>query len=357
MNFNYRRWLDEAEKSREAYEESPDASASSWQALGCRDDFFGILCSTACYAEDLDPAVLKEVAVERESAADSSRLENSKGNCVTKAPVFIGVSRDNLPGAVLFFREHPNYGQTAREQPFSGQRPSQFAQQQRMSFHFDVVGDEAWPLLRGNSAGNCHRAFMIGVVGIEQRENCARIPENALPDVHASRIACLLRAPGAWRPPRPAPTRRKMGWSSAKGGRSPFALSRAAFRMVVRRTRRRPPRRTLGSSPRCIRRQSVERETPKVRTASSMVSRFAGIVPSYHGSLTVALVSFHRAAGRVALLNFNRTSTISGRPRLRAGCWPLGYRVCPRCLPPRACDTFRSSPLYVSGQCACGLEA
>src|SRR6266536_3788569 len=111
-----------------------------------------------------------------------------------------------------------------------------------MGFHFYVVRDEAWPLLSGNldSNGNC--TFMIGVIRIQQRENCARIPKNAPPDVHTSRIACLSRAPGDWPPLRPAPIRRKMGWLSVKGGISPVAFPRAASRVVVRRTRRRPPR-------------------------------------------------------------------------------------------------------------------
>ena len=62
-----------------------------------------------------------------------------------------------------------------------------------------------------------------------------------------------------------------------KGGISPVALPRATFRVFVRRTRRRPPRLTLGKSPRWSRLQSVERETPNARIASSIVSSFVGI--------------------------------------------------------------------------------
>ena len=68
-----------------------------------------------------------------------------------------------------------------------------------------------------------------------------------------------------------------MGWLSVKGWISVVALPRAAFRVAVSRTRRRPPRLTLGRSPRWSRRQSVERETPNARMASSIVSRFVGI--------------------------------------------------------------------------------
>src|SRR6516165_4262749 len=99
-----------------------------------------------------------------------------------------------------------------------------------MGFHFDVVRDTAGPLFRGNLASSFNRTFMIGVVCIQQRQNCARIPENAPPDVHTSRIACLSRAPGDWPPLRPAPIRRNMGWLSVKGGISLLAFPRAAFR-------------------------------------------------------------------------------------------------------------------------------
>jgi hypothetical protein len=141
-------------------------------------------------------------------------------------------------------------------------------------FHFDVVREEAWPLLGRNLASNCHCAVMIGIVGIQQRENCARIRENASPDAHASRIACLSRAPGIRPPLRPAPIKRKMGCFPVKAGISSVIFPRVAFRVIVRRTRRRPPRRTLGMAPLWSRRQSVERETPNARIASLTVSKF-----------------------------------------------------------------------------------
>src|SRR5271166_1732844 len=218
-----------------------------------------------------------------------------------------------------------------------------------MGFYFDVVRDEGRPLLRGDAAGNGNRAFMIGVVCVEQRENCARIPENASHDVHASRIACLSRAPGAWPPLRPAPTRRKIGWLSAKGGRSPFALLRAAFRMVVRRTRRRPPRRTLGSSPRWSRRQSVERDTPNAWIASPIVSRFVDIARSYHGSLTVSLVSFQRGQvpPRVRSHCSSRVPQVSRCSR--PGWWQL-RRECPSLENRQTWGTQRGAP-WVTSDC------
>ena len=138
-------------------------------------------------------------------------------------------------------------------------------------------GDEASSLLRRDLAGNRNGAFMIEVVCIQQRENRARIPKNASPDVHTSRTACLSRAPGDWPPLRPAPIRRNMGWFSVNGWISLTVFARTGVRGVVRRTRRRPPRLTLGSSPRPSRRQSVERETPNAWTASSIVNRFPSI--------------------------------------------------------------------------------
>ena len=146
-----------------------------------------------------------------------------------------------------------------------------------MGFRFNVIRDEAWSPLRRNLASNRNCRFVIGVVCVQQGENCARIPENAPPDVHASRIACLSRAPGDCPPLRPPPINRKMGWLSVKGAISPVAFTRADFRDVITWTRRRPPRLTLGSSPRWRRRQSVERETPNARIASLIVNRFLGI--------------------------------------------------------------------------------
>jgi hypothetical protein len=64
--------------------------------------------------------------------------------------------------------------------------------------------------------------------------------------------------------------------------------------MALAGTRRRPPRRTLGRSPRCIRRQTVERETPRVRPASSTVTIAPATCRSYHSRLTVSIVSYER---------------------------------------------------------------
>src|SRR5438309_10863117 len=100
---------------------------------------------------------------------------------------------------------------------------------------------------------------MIPVVGVEQAEDRARIPENAAG--HSARIAGLSRAPGALPPLRPAPASRKIGWFSENGG---MLLGRRVWARPARAsagTKRRPPRRTLGRSPRWINLQTVERET------------------------------------------------------------------------------------------------
>lgn len=46
-------------------------------------DLQKLRCRSARQTEDFDPAVLKEMAIEREGAADSPRIENRKGNRVT----------------------------------------------------------------------------------------------------------------------------------------------------------------------------------------------------------------------------------------------------------------------------------
>ena len=173
------------------------------------------------------------MAIERESAAYSPPIQNRKGNRVTEAPVFIRVPHDDLAAAILFFRKCPDHRQAAREEPFAGERPAQLPQQQRVGFHFDVVRDEAWPLLGRNLGSNCNCAVIIGIVRIQQRDNCAGISENASPDAHASRIACLSRTPGVRPPLRPAPIKRKMGCLPVKAGIS-VTVSRVALRVIVR---------------------------------------------------------------------------------------------------------------------------
>jgi len=119
--------------------------------------------------------------------------------------------------------------------------------------------------------------------------------------------------------------------------------------MVVRRTRRRPPRRTLGSSPRWSRRQSVERDTPNAWIASPIVSRFVDIARSYHGSLTVSLVSFQRGQvpPRVRSHCSSRVPQVSRCSR--PGWWQL-RRECPSLENRQTWGTQRGAP-WVTSDC------
>ncbi len=57
--------------------------------------------------------------------------------------------------------------------------PSELPQEQCVAFRFNVVGNEARPPLGRDAQSHGDRACMVRVVGIEQREDGARIPENA----------------------------------------------------------------------------------------------------------------------------------------------------------------------------------
>ncbi len=114
-------------------------------------------------------------------------------------------------------------------------------------------------------------ARMVGVVGIEQCEDGARVPKHAAG--HRSRMACLSRAPGFWPPPRPPPASRKIGWSRVNGGIGREAPPIRERAKADARTSRRPPCRTLDSVPRWIIRQTVERDTPRARPATSTETR------------------------------------------------------------------------------------
>jgi len=161
-----------------------------------------------------------------------------------------------------------------------------------MRFGLDVVRDEARAPIRCDRAGDCHGTLVVSIVGIEQCEDRTRIPEDTAR--HRSRIPCLSRAPGIFPPPRPAPTRRKMGWSSVSAGTPADGGRRVRVCVASAGTSRRPARRTLGSSPRWMRRHTVERDTPRARLASSMVSRCCGTIQSYHRSSHRLIVSAHR---------------------------------------------------------------
>ena len=171
----------------------------------------------------------------------------------------------------------------------TGNRPPELSDQQVVSLGLDIVGDEARTLFGCEGTGHGDRASMVGVVCIEQSEDGARIPEDGAG--HRSRMACLSRAPGVLPPPRPAPTRRKIGWSLENADIAAVRRRRVCVRTAVAWTSRRPLRRTLGSSPRRISRQTVERETPSARPASSTVINRSATPKSYHDRLIVSIVS------------------------------------------------------------------
>jgi hypothetical protein len=77
-------------------------------------------------------------------------------------------------------------------------------------------------------------------------------------------------------------------------------------------TSRRPPRRTLGRSPRWISRQIVERDTPSVRPASSTVTISTAIAQSYHNHLIVSIVSQARKDGAAISAVAGSSGSMSG---------------------------------------------
>src|SRR5437879_12475313 len=80
-------------------------------------------------------------------APDVTCLEHREGNGIAQGPVLVGMSREDLLGPLLLFRQYSNNRETSRQQPFPGERSPQLAQQQCVRPSFDVVGDKAWALL------------------------------------------------------------------------------------------------------------------------------------------------------------------------------------------------------------------
>ena len=172
--------------------------------------------SSPTQPEHLNTSVLPEMMIECEGSRDAAGVEQGKRNRIAQGPVFVGVLSQNLSGALLFGGERAQDRQPARQQPLASYQSSELSHEERVGFRLDIVGDEARPPLGRDVTGHGHRARMVRIISVEQRKDRARIPENAAD--HRSRMACLSRAPGVLPPPRPAPTRRNIGWSRVKDG-------------------------------------------------------------------------------------------------------------------------------------------
>jgi len=159
--------------------------------------------------EYLNASVLPEMLVEGKRRGDLTSIKNRERNRIAQAPVLVAVPSQNLLGALLVRRERPHDRQSAFEQPFARDRPAEFSQKERVCLRFDVIRDETGSLFGSDLVCHLDSPRVIGVVGVEEGEDGARIPEDAA--LHRSRIACLSRAPGLWPPLRPAPTSRNIG--------------------------------------------------------------------------------------------------------------------------------------------------
>src|SRR5688572_5787607 len=139
-----------------------------------------------------------------------------------------------------------------------------------MCFRFAVVRHEARAPLPSDFVSDADCALMIGVVGVYERQDGTRVPEDRASQ-SSSKMACLLRAPGARPPPCAAPASLNIGCFSVKAGGALVDAERFT-RNARLGTKRRPLRRTLGSWPERIRRHTVATESPKALPASSTVT-------------------------------------------------------------------------------------
>src|SRR5438128_6156579 len=134
-------------------------------------------------------SVLPEMMVEGEGPRDPAGIEHRKRNRVAEGPIFIGMSSQNLSGALLFRGKSAQDRQPPRQQPLASYQSSELSHEECVGLRLDIVGDEARSPFRSNVTRHGDRSRMIRVVSVEQRENGAGIPENAAS--HRSRMACL----------------------------------------------------------------------------------------------------------------------------------------------------------------------
>ena len=219
-------------------------------------------------AEDLEAPVLAEVMVEREAPSGRARDSRTANEMAShRRPVLVRVAG---PGCAFARSSSRGMRPQDAQQARSGATPcaidaAQLAEQEGVRLRFDVVGDEAGLASRRRGAG---RPWPRARGRRRRRSRSARI---ALESHRTGRLidrsarACpgrRARCP----PPRPAPTRRKIGWSFVKGGIFPV-VRRARLPSEDLGTRRRPRWRMLGSSPRRIIRHTVDGDTPSTAPA------------------------------------------------------------------------------------------
>jgi len=169
-------------------------------------------------SEHLYAPVLSEMMIEGKRPSDATGVEHGERDRIAQSPILVSVSSKNLSRLLLFSGEYSDDRQTAGQQPLTGNRPSELSQEECVRFRFDVIGDETGPGFGCDFTRHHHGLRVVGIIRVEQRENGARIPEDRTS--HRSRMPCLSRAPGVLPPPRPAPTRRNIGWSCENGGMS-----------------------------------------------------------------------------------------------------------------------------------------
>src|SRR5438445_2230079 len=113
--------------------------------------------------------------VEGEGSRNVTSVNHCERDRVTQGPVLVGVPSQYLLSLQLFRRKNRNDRQPARQQPLASDGSSQLSEEERVGFRLDVVGDEARPPFGRELTSHGNRARMVGIVGVEQREDGARI--------------------------------------------------------------------------------------------------------------------------------------------------------------------------------------